>query len=496
MNAYRDNKIINFNRKEEKKEGSKGYNQTTRYRAGIKPEWIEDNSSDEDIFKEDIKNEDIVESKNELRGIMEVNQKNDLNKEIIQQIETTDRRLQRLNQVRNKNENKANKNEIDNNVRRRREIFKSEIIQDNKEVQIKNDIDNKHERVIGKDSIDNHFKIYNDNYNLDIVRKEDIIQSLVKQEGTRRRKKIQNMEKFTNDNEDELLELLEEAKESEKKHESVDDNNEYDYDLDDDNNSNQDVEEEEILMRPVFISKDQRKTIQDELLKDQEEKDILDQEEKLKAKRKKHTTELVNKYIQKENKKQSKEDEDLENTKMPDDTDNLDDLEEYEKWKLRELKRIKRQVEEDEVKLKEKLEIERRRKLTNEQRKEENLRLGSDDTLRPFKSKINFMQRFYHKGAFFQQESQSNMDHVFNRDYNMPVAEEKRDLSNLPKILQKRRGNLFKKGQSKYTHLTAEDTTCFDPNFKMPDIIVNKMLNNLGGYKAKDSFELNRNKNR
>lgn len=41
-----------------------------------------------------------------------------------------------------------------------------------------------------------------------------------------------------------------------------------------------------------------------------------------------------------------------------------------------------------------------------------------------------------------------------NRDFNMPVGEEMADKSVLPDILQKRRGNFGKKGQSKYTHLT------------------------------------------
>ena len=54
--------------------------------------------------------------------------------------------------------------------------------------------------------------------------------------------------------------------------------------------------------------------------------------------------------------------------------------------------------------------------------------------------------------------------------------------------MNKRRGNLFKKGQTKYTHLTNEDTTNFDPNFKVPDNIVNGILKKSGGYKAQNKF--------
>jgi microfibrillar-associated protein 1 len=181
---------------------------------------------------------------------------------------------------------------------------------------------------------------------------------------------------------------------------------------------------------------------------------------------------------------------------MPDDADDLDNLEEYEKWKVREYKRIKLQFEESEKKLKERLEIERRRNLTDSQRSEENIRLGSDDTLRPFKSKINFLQKFYHKGVFYQHEAKEDLDHIYNRDYNLPTMEDKVDRSAMPKLLQVRRGLQFKKGRSKYTHLTSEDTTNFDPNFKIPDYIANKFMSSQGGYKAQNEFSLTKKKNK
>ncbi len=83
-----------------------------------------------------------------------------------------------------------------------------------------------------------------------------------------------------------------------------------------------------------------------------------------------------------------------------------------------------------------------------------------------------------------------NLDHIYNRDYNLPTWEDKVDKSNLPKIMQVRRGLLFKKGRTKYTHLTNEDTTNFDPTYKVPENIASKLTNNLGGYKSQNVFDL------
>jgi microfibrillar-associated protein 1 len=72
------------------------------------------------------------------------------------------------------------------------------------------------------------------------------------------------------------------------------------------------------------------------------------------------------------------------------------------------------------------------------------------------------MQKYYHRGAFFQDSDES----VMKRDYNLPTAMELQDKTALPKILQKRRNDFGKKGQSKHTHLTDVDTTNFDPKTK------------------------------
>mmetsp|Transcript_35432 Transcript_35432/g.31919 ORF Transcript_35432/g.31919 Transcript_35432/m.31919 type:complete len:114 (-) Transcript_35432:213-554(-) len=113
---------------------------------------------------------------------------------------------------------------------------------------------------------------------------------------------------------------------------------------------------------------------------------------------------------------------------MPDDNDDVDEANEFELWKIRELKRIKRDREERAEKDKERAEIERRRKLTDAEREYENKMLGSDSTEKVDKRKYSFMQKYYHKGSFYQ----DNEDPIFKRDFNVAVGEDLWDKSTLP----------------------------------------------------------------
>lgn len=210
------------------------------------------------------------------------------------------------------------------------------------------------------------------------------------------------------------------------------------------------------------------------------------QEKKIEPIKEENSMDFLIKYekIKEKQKQKDTTDEEI----LIDDTDDPNDIEEYSKWKIRELKRIQRDMEENTIKEKEIKEILRRRNLTDDQRKDENLKLGSDDTIRVFRSKIKFLQKYYHKGAFFQDLAADDSNHIYNRDFNLPTWEDTVDKSNLPGIIQKRRGNVFKKGQSKYTHLTAEDTNNFDPLFRVPENIVNNLLKKSGGYKGQNKF--------
>ena len=357
----------------------------SRYFPGKAPKWVEGKDDDSDCH---YKRNDLTE----------FSVKNSVENDHVSishiTVEENDRRLKRIQEV--KKDTEINNTRIDERLKRRREIYKSEILEEN-DVNRKKDIEMKDNKLQGsKDNLGEAIKEKDeDNYN---------------KRQTLKQKLLQNKEK--NINPKEIEEDL-----FEKEDLIIPDVcDQLDPDNDEDENS-----EEEKLLKPVFVSKDDRLTIKEKLQKELEEKANKEIEMKLKEQKKKETKKLVLSIIQKDLNGEL-DDKDAEDQEMPDDTDEPDNTTEYENWKIRELKRIKRNEEENLMKLKEKEEIERRRNLTDDQRKEENLRLGSDDTLRPFKSKYKFMQKFYKMGVFYQDQAQGNLDHIFNRDYNLPVG--------------------------------------------------------------------------
>ena len=86
-----------------------------------------------------------------------------------------------------------------------------------------------------------------------------------------------------------------------------------------------------------------------------------------------------------------------------DDTDGLDPTAEFDAWRLRELLRIKRTEEEREQADAERAELERRRNMTEEEKaKEDEALLKAQQEEKEGKhGKMAFMQKYYHKGAFF-----------------------------------------------------------------------------------------------
>merc|ERR1712141_157066 len=113
-------------------------------------------------------------------------------------------------------------------------------------------------------------------------------------------------------------------------------------------------------------------------------------------------------------------------------TDDENEEVEYESWKLRELKRMKRDRDEKEALDRENAETERLRNMTEEERRQELRNNPREETNKAAKGKYKFMQKYYHRGAFFMEKEEG----LFKRDYSSATLEDNFDKTVLPKVMQ------------------------------------------------------------
>jgi len=106
---------------------------------------------------------------------------------------------------------------------------------------------------------------------------------------------------------------------------------------------------------------------------------------------------------------------------------------------------------------KEETDLEARRNMSDEKIME---LLKNDPKQQKDKGQFRFLQKYYHKGAFFMNDEGEG---VYHRDFTAPTGADKTvDRQLLPKVLQVKKFGL--KGRTKYTHLTDQDTTRKDAN--------------------------------
>ena len=211
-------------------------------------------------------------------------------------------------------------------------------------------------------------------------------------------------------------------------------------------------EKPQLLLRPTFIRKDMRRAIAPTVIDESE----VRQNEKADA--------LVQEQLEKNaaaraaGKKHWDDDEELDGNTI-DDTDGLDPEAEYEAWKLRELKRVKRERDTIETAEKEREEVDRRRNLSKEERDAEDREfIEQQRTEQDGKGKMGYLQKYYHKGAFFQDDAKA--EGLDRRDImGSRYQDDVKNREALPQYMQIRdMTRLGRKGRTKYKDLKSEDT--------------------------------------
>ncbi|CXI98544.1 micro-fibrillar-associated protein, putative [Plasmodium berghei] len=313
-----------------------------------------------------------------------------------------------------------------------------------------------------------------------------------------------------------LSHVEEEKKEEKKKEDNTEEENIDEENIDEENIDEENIEEEnknendnesesesesedsylesendnsDSVVKHEFVSKKGRKTLLENLEKEEKEKKKLEninsEKELINIEKKENVIkETLNAEIMEEILKNKKNNFFSSEEDFEDDEKNEElNEKEYELWKARHFERLKR----DELERKKheilKEEIKERRNMTDKEIIEQNKHLPHKANHNKKKKKILFMQKYYHKGGFYQDLFEEGKEEIYRRDYNEPTYEDKIDKEKLPKVLQLRRGNFGKQGQTKYTHLLDNDTS------KKDSLWNNPKFNSKNNNKKQDLFD-------
>jgi len=245
------------------------------------------------------------------------------------------------------------------------------------------------------------------------------------------------------------------------------------------------------MLKPVFVSRVSRETVKEKeaLKRDEEEAEAKEKEKK--KERKVESKALVIDEIKRDEdmEREGLNDNDNSDIELIDDNDEKNEAEEYELWKIRELKRIKRDKEEREVRTKEVEWILKRRNMTEEERLADDKRLDDEANKRDEVTKFNFLQKYYHRGGYFQDKAVTGEEPLYLRNFHEPTEEEKFNKEALPSAMQLRRGQFGKKGQVKHTHLTAVDTTDMQAAWSQQSKQVQRYQEKMAGAKGVNAFD-------
>uniref|UniRef100_A0A5K3FMM5 MFAP1 domain-containing protein n=1 Tax=Mesocestoides corti TaxID=53468 RepID=A0A5K3FMM5_MESCO len=237
-------------------------------------------------------------------------------------------------------------------------------------------------------------------------------------------------------------------------------------------------------LKPVFVRKQERVTLQAKQRADQIAKEAEEETKRLADERRRDTLKLLEAEIRREAEEARAMKDELEALDSDDAAgDPQKEQEEYELWKVRELKRIRRDRETREAIERERAEVERVRNMTDAERQAEFRKNPKEVTNKAVKGKYKFLQKYFHRGAFFVQTDE---DKLYQRDFSKPTLEDHFDKTKLPPVLRVK--NFGRAGRTKYTHLVDQDTTAFDAAWTSNDPLATKFqMSHGGGFK--DVFE-------
>jgi microfibrillar-associated protein 1 len=219
-------------------------------------------------------------------------------------------------------------------------------------------------------------------------------------------------------------------------------------------------EDEEIpvqVVKPVFVPKQKRSTVQT-MEKEEQEAAMAAQRQMEREKRRiRESRAMVQQVLQESAKNVSSTSNTVEGitgamNEMPNDDDNDDDIAARDAWQVRELERLledwDRQQEKLRAQKQERIDDNTNNASLKQQQKEED---------RHRKSSI---ARYYHRGAFYMDESEwdaSDVRHKASEYAQAVTGDDKIDRSILPKVMQVKKFGFA--NRSKWKGLAAEDTT-------------------------------------
>ena len=348
-----------------------------------------------------------------------------------EQLNTDDPRLRRLLEARLREKEDEDSDEDQEErrerLRRRRRVQEPEIVE---EMKIEDEDEDNKDNIIKEESEDDDDS---DDSDSDDEMDEQAVQRRRDLMRQRAAAKAQMGVK-----QEELLAKEEEKEGSEEEEESSEEE------------TDSEEEEQEARLKPVFVRAKDRLTIQEREREEMKARQAEREAQKLAEERRRQSLRMVENEVRKT---QIAERKAAEGDTVGFDeinTDDENDEVEYETWKVRELRRLKRDREEREAFVKELAELERFRNLTEDEKRAEMKINPKEITNKAVKGKYKFMQKYYHRGAFYLEDEEN----VLKRDVSHATLEDKFDKSILPKVMQVK--NFGRSGRTKYTHLVDQ----------------------------------------